>query len=63
MAIKVETVGELIAVLGKFAPETPIEATWEGIFRDIGIYRGKKGQCILDADELMYEEDFSDGSL
>lgn len=63
MAIKIETVGELIEALKKFDPGAHAYATWEGITRDIAIYRDKEGQCVVDADDCFYEKGHSDGSL
>lgn len=63
MAIAVSTVGELIEALKRFDPSTPVLVTWEGTTQDASVYRGKDGRCLIDADDCVYEPDFSDGSM
>lgn len=62
MAIKVGTVGELIAALGKFDPAARVEISYESTNNDVAVYREKNGNCILDGDDCFYERMSSDGS-
>ena len=52
-ADEVETVGELIEKLSRFALETPIAATWEGVFERIAVLKElRSGHVIIVADEV-----------
>ncbi len=63
MAIEIKTVQDLIDILKNFKADMPVEATWEGIFTDIRIYRRNDGHCIIDANQRFHDDEFSDGML
>ena len=52
-ADEVETVGELIEKLSRFALETPVAATWEGVYERLAVLKDlRHGYAIIVADEV-----------
>ena len=50
------TAGELMARLSVFPPETPVLATWEGVFEQIGVDRELfHGKAIIVAEGIERE--------
>lgn len=57
------TVKELIHLLTQYPDDEPVIATWEGITREISIYRAKDGAVIVDADDEHYRTRFESGEF
>ena len=55
------TIQELINELSKYDPNEEVIATWEGIIREVDIYRAKDGTVMIDADENNYKDRFVSG--
>jgi hypothetical protein len=52
---------ELIAILQGYLDkhgDLEVEATWEGVFRPIAVYRGRDNELLIDADGECYRENF-----
>jgi hypothetical protein len=52
---------ELIAILQGYLDkhgDMEVEATWEGVFRPIAVYRGHDNELLIDADGEFYRADF-----
>jgi hypothetical protein len=49
-------VHELSTVLQQFDQDAEVIATWEGLLRDVEVYRAADGRIIIDADGGNYRE-------
>lgn len=50
-----KTVKEVVMALAAYAPSARVQGTWEGIKRDVRVYRAANGVVIIDVDDGDYQ--------